>query len=400
MSPLPFAYFHRIALAGFLATAVTFGPGRMGFGLFLPDLRDAFSLSSAGAGFISGLGFFAFFLALPLAYVMTARGGPRLPVALGLGLAGAGMALVAGADWVGGLGLGVCLSMASAGMTWAPFNTAVERALAHGERAPALAIVTTGTTIGVAAAGAAALGVAMSGIGWRGAWTGFAGAAFLAGLAALTLLRDLPQGARDLLPPGWRGIGGRAAWPVYLAAFGFGITTAVYISFGVDHVAQSGGLPGLPGALSAPVIYLAYGICGLLGLTTARLLRWAGLARSLRILFGLSAVSHLAIGVMPLGWAAVLSSAGLQGAFVMMMSAVFAVWTERLFPGLPALGFTAALMVLGMGSVLGPVGAGMVADAVGFGPIFMVCAALSVAMALHPATARVTDRPAMSAPPP
>ena len=35
--------------SGFLATAVAFGPARMGFGLFLPNFREEFALTHVSA---------------------------------------------------------------------------------------------------------------------------------------------------------------------------------------------------------------------------------------------------------------------------------------------------------------------------------------------------------------
>jgi hypothetical protein len=46
----------RVGLAGFVATAVAYGPARTGYGLFVPDFRGEFGLSTGAAGAIgSGL---------------------------------------------------------------------------------------------------------------------------------------------------------------------------------------------------------------------------------------------------------------------------------------------------------------------------------------------------------
>ena len=46
----------RLGLAGFAATAVAYGPARVGYGLFVPDFREAFGLSTGAAGLVgSGL---------------------------------------------------------------------------------------------------------------------------------------------------------------------------------------------------------------------------------------------------------------------------------------------------------------------------------------------------------
>ena len=66
----------------------------------------------------------------------------------------------------------------------------------------------------------------------------------------------------------------------------------------------------------------------------------------------------------------------------MMTSAVLAFWSERLFPALPSLGFTAALVASAAGSVLGPSVAGMAVDAYGPATMFLAAATLPAATAL------------------
>ncbi|MFW5661405.1 MAG: MFS transporter, partial [Oceanicaulis sp.] len=150
-----------ITTAGFLATAITYGPARMGFGLYLNAFRSEFALSAGMAGVISSLGFAGFFASLPAAYVLAARVSPRTPVLIGLIAAAAGMALIAAAQNVLMLAGGAVLAMSSAGFSWAPFNAAVNRRLEESRRPTALSIVSTGTTVGIAAAALTALGLSV-----------------------------------------------------------------------------------------------------------------------------------------------------------------------------------------------------------------------------------------------
>lgn len=87
----------RPTAAGFVATAVAFGPARMGFGLFLPAFREEFALSTSTAGLIASGGFLAFLLALPASAWLGSHQGQRMPVIAGAFAAAAGFAAVAAA---------------------------------------------------------------------------------------------------------------------------------------------------------------------------------------------------------------------------------------------------------------------------------------------------------------
>src|SRR6056297_934444 len=166
--------FWSLSAAGFAATAISYGPGRMGFGLFVPEFKATFAMSDTTVGLVSGLGFLGFFIGLVLAQAMLGRAGPRAPVALGLLAAATGTALVALAQTVPTLALGVFLAGSSAGFAWTPFNDAVHRKIRDTDRPTALTAISTGTSLGVALAGLAALGLIATDLSWRACWAGFA----------------------------------------------------------------------------------------------------------------------------------------------------------------------------------------------------------------------------------
>lgn len=182
----------KLSAAGFAATAITFGPARMGFGLFLTEFKSAFSMSTGIAGVVSGIGFFGFLLGLLIGYWMTSRWGPRLPVVSGLFAAVIGMGIVAAAPNVWVLASGVFLATSSAGFSWTPFNNAVHRLVEDRWHEVSLSIVSTGTSLGVAAAGATALIVSFSELSWRFGWAAFALAALLTLLANWRPCASLP----------------------------------------------------------------------------------------------------------------------------------------------------------------------------------------------------------------
>ncbi len=170
-------------------------------------------------------------------------------------------------------------------------------------------------------------------------------------------------------------------------------TTAIYTSFAADRIEQSGGLSQIPAGASPAVIFVSFGVFGLIGLATGHIKAVTGLSGLLRLLLLASTLSLLLVALTPGSWAGVLLSASLQGAFVMMMSAILAFWSERLFPQLPTRSFTAALIAVAVGSVLGPTAAGFMSSAFGAGPMFLSTAAISLATAAAVLPRHVKERP-------
>lgn len=387
------APFWKLTVAGFAATAITYGPARMGFGLFLSEFRTEFALSTRAAGLFSSLGFFGMFLGLIAAYALTATRGPRLPVALGLMSATLGLALVAAAQSDAMLYAGVFFSMTSAGFAWAPFNNAAHQLIRDEDRPTALSLISTGTSIGIATAGAVALIAHATGFSWRAGWVVFASLGAFALLIAAPALRDVAGHPGPRSSSTWSALARPSARPLYAVALSFGITTAIYISFAADRIEQAGGLTGMPNGTTPALLFITFGLVGLTGLATGQLKGQIGLVWLIRGLMLASMLSLALVAVAPTWWMAVLVSAGLQGAFVMMMSAIMAFWSDRLFPDLPSLSFTVALMAMGAGSVLGPVAAGEISSRFGGTVMFLCVAGVSMMTAAAMRPHRVQERP-------
>ena len=377
----------RLSMAGFLATAVAFGPARMGYGLFLPEFRAAFGLSAEVSGFIASAAFAAFLLALLLSGWLTARAGPRASVVTGGLAACLGMALVALAPGVTLLAFGVALAASSTGLSWAPFNNAVEREVPARVRGRVLSVVSTGTTVGIAAAGLMALAIYLTGASWRLTWLAFAASGLAAAAVNAVALRPTegagaarPTAGRE--PVRLRSLLRPELVPLLAAALSFGLTSAVYLSFAVDAVARAGGLPGLPREAAGAVLFVAFGAAGIVGVLTGDVESRIGMAHLLRVIFVASCASLALMALAPESVPAVIVSAGLQGACVMTTSAVFAFWSLRLFPNLPSISFTTVLVVYAGGNVAGPALGGLLAGAAGFEALFLAAGALSLVTAL------------------
>ncbi|SEO97641.1 Predicted arabinose efflux permease, MFS family [Salinihabitans flavidus] len=386
-------YFQSLSAAGFAATAISYGPGRMGFGLFVPEISATFSMSSTMVGLVSSLGFLGFFIALMIAQALLSRQGPGVPVLSGLGAATAGMGIVALAPNVPVLAVGVFLAASSAGFAWTPFNDAVHRKIRDVDRPAAFSEISTGTSVGIALAGLSALVVALTGLSWRWCWAFFSLAAAAAFVANRMSLRSVEK-ASDAVPEvRWRDLFQGAAAPLFAIGFVYGATSAIYISFAANHIRESGGVPGVSAAATPALVFICFGLFGLVGLLTGRLKGRFGLAWLVRLVMLSGAGSVILVAALPDSWAGLIGSAGLQGMHVMVTSAILAFWSERLFPHLPALSFTAALLASAAGSVLGPAAAGAAIDAFGAQAMFFGAAVLPVALLIVLRDRHVRDAP-------
>jgi len=388
--------FWKLSAAGFAATAIAYGPARMGFGLFLPQLKTAFPISTQTAGLVSSLGFFGFFAGLLISQAMTDRRGPRLPIVAGLVAATIGMGIVAAAPNLVVLSVGVLLAMSSAGFSWTPFNNAMHRTIDEGWRQAALSSVSSGTSLGIAAAGAAALAMNLSGISWRLCWAAFALASALALLGNWLALWEVAGTPGPTPAQGWRALLRPAFVPPLAIGLCYGTTSAIYISFAADRIAQAGGVAGLPADMSGNLVFICYGVFGLLGLVTGSAKAATGLPWLLRLLMLACALSFALAALWPTSWTGVILSAGLQGLYAMMMSAVLSFWSDRLFPALPSQSFTAVLLAVAAGSVVGPAVAGFVSDALSGASMFLGTAALAAATAALVRSRHISETPALA----
>ena len=369
----------RLGLAGFCATAVTFGPARNGYGLFLPEIREEFGLSTVFLGTIASGLYAGYLIALLAVALLAARVGPRVPVLVGLVSGGVGMALVALSQSVAALVAGVVLAGSSAGWTWAPYNDAAEYAVAPSSRDRVLSVISTGTTFGIAVAGGVALATLLWDTPWRAPWLAFAACAVAAAAINARLLpRAGYHGAEAAVPKGRPGLGwfwSSASAPLFAVALSFGAVNAVYWSFAVDLVSGVGGFSPATG----PALYAVLGVAGFAGLFAGDLSARFGLRRVLRATLASLGVAAGLLGLAP-GWLpAVGVSAVLFGAGTMLMSALLSVWSSAVFRERPSTGFSAALLLFGAGSVVGPGAAGAFADGFGLDAAFLLTATLALA---------------------
>ncbi|MDG5750311.1 MFS transporter [Qipengyuania sp. XHP0211] len=373
----------RLTIAGFLATAIGFGPARVGLGLFMPQFADEFSLSLADGGHIASIAFAAFLIALPITAVLVFRLGPRTPVILACLMACTGSVVVATASSAAMLTAGIVIAGSSAGLCWTPFNNAARHCLTEDRRNTALSIIATGTATGVVIAGVLSLFAGMGASHWRQAWWTFASIAFFATIVAWFGTPKLEQ-KQSIKGFALSHFYGRKAWPLHTLALVFGATNAIFITFAAKRIADTGGLPGLVAGGASAVVFISYGILGFIGVATGRLVGRFDLGAVLRVTFAAAALSMVLIAWAPNDWIPVITASALHGAALMVVSAVLSFWSLRLFPNWSTTGFTTALMALAIGSLIGPTIASGVIARTGEQAVFALAAVPSSLVPLWP----------------
>lgn len=358
-----------VGLAGLAAVAVSYGFARYGYGLFLPELRDAFGLATVALGLIASGSYVAYLVALTVTGVLSARAGPRLPVVIGALAGTAGISLVAIAPNALVLAVGVVLAGSSPGWTWAPYSDAVPKLVPAPEQERTLAVISTGTTFGLVIAAPVAL---IAGGAWRAAWAVFAACALAVAAWNARLLPAAPVTRDDAQLPRlrWNWFVCARSRPLFAYAFGYTLVGAVFWTYAVGLVRAN----GLPPA-SGPLLWAVAGLAGIVGIGAGDAIARIGLGRLLPAILGGMAGALTLIAAAPGIWAAVIAAAALYGATYMTAAAALVVWSSWVFASRPSTGFTAAVLMGAAGSIIGPAAAGLVADRIDLPTAFWAAAA-------------------------
>jgi predicted MFS family arabinose efflux permease len=269
---------------GLAMIAVTYGLARFAYGLFLPEMRQAFGLSETVLGLIGAGSYVGYCVAIVIALVFTSRTGSRFMAVVAGAVAVVGMMAVAGAPATWVLALGVLAAGSSSGLASPPMGEAVVTSIHRGLQDRANTLINSGTSIGVALSGPAALLLAEQ---WRLAWAAFAsiGLLVLVWNARVMPPRAVSGGPRDETEDGdvlrlsARYLMGAKSVLLYAAATGVGFASAAYWTFSRDLVVQTGDDLSVAGST---LFWTIIGVSGIAGGLAGDLVRRSGLARAFR----------------------------------------------------------------------------------------------------------------------
>lgn len=360
--------------AGVLIIAVTYGLARYGYGLFVPQFREAFGLNAGAIGLLATGAYATYLAATALIAWAAPRLGLRRPVVVAGALAAAGMGLIAIARDPLTLIAGVLVAGASSGIAYPPFSQAVKRLLPESQQSTAVAVINSGTSYGVLVSGPLAL---VAGGQWRLAWALFALLAVAATVWSVVVLpRDGHARLADQPAPGIStSLVSRRSIDLFGAALTIGFGTSVYWTFAVDLVARAGTLPSAAGRILVVLI----GVAGIVGGLAGAAVRWFGMRTTFYATTAALCGALLLLAADAGTWAPLAVSGVMFGAAYFAVTACLGMWSLRLFPDRPAAGFGATYFLISVGQLIGPFPAGLLAEAASLEVAFYVGAALTFA---------------------
>lgn len=364
-----------LTVAGLAIVAATYGLARYCFGLFLPEFRQEFNLSTETIGLIAGLSYAGYLMATFLGSGLSTLFGPRLPIMLGGLAAASGMATIAVAPDALTLAFGVFLAGTSPGLAYPPFSDVIVRHTEPSRQNTIYAWINSGTGFGVAFAGPLAL---FAGEDWRLAWLLFAGLALAITICNFwTLPRHSPRiaNARAAISP--RFLLQSAARPLFVAAFLFGIFSAVYWTYAVELLWELSG-----NSRDAIVFWIVLGMAGVTGCFAGGLVNRWGLRQTYRVL---ALIVGAAVATLPFLIGVrhgIYFSAAFFGSGFIVMTALFGMWSMRIFRDAPSIGFGLTFFLISLGQGVGPVAGGFAIPLLGHSMLFVVSGLMCCALAL------------------
>jgi predicted MFS family arabinose efflux permease len=368
---------------GLAMVAVTYGLARFAYGLFLPEMRQAFGLSETLLGLIGAGSYLGYCVTIIIALVFTSRAGPRFVAIVAGAVAVVGMAAVAGAPTTWVLALGVLAAGSSSGLASPPMGEAVVRSIHPELQDRANTLINSGTSIGVALSGPAALLLAEQ---WRLAWAAFAfiGLFVLVWNARVMPPKALSGGPLDQTEAGdvprlsVRYLMGAKSMLLYAAATGVGFASAAYWTFSRDLVVQTGDLS----VAGSTLFWTVIGVSGIAGGLAGDLVRRLGLTRAFRASLLCMAAAVGLLAAAPDALLLAYLSAALFGSTYIMLTGIILVWSVSVFHERPSAGLGAAFLLIAVGQILGSLIAGVVAGAARLSPTFWAFAGVAALTAL------------------
>jgi len=372
------------AFWGLSMVGVTFGMARYGYGLFLPEFIETFSLDKQTQGLIGSGSYLGYVFATALASWLSGYAGPRYPLALGAVCAVAGTALVAASASPLSLAIGVFIAGASPGAVFPALSDWASMQEHPEERNKLFTIMNSGTGAGIIIATPLAW---LLGTQWRYAWLIFALAAAIVGLMAVLLAPPRKSFLKASIATGtifkMRLLIAPHAIPLYTVSFLSGFTTAIYWTFSVDTISRT--VPAAFGIDRPEMIFwILTGFSGFLGAFAGNAVNKSGHVKVLRYTMIAFAISSCLLGLLSHNIVAVLLSGLIFGAAFIFITGLLGVWSMIIFKIRPSAGFGVTFLLFTAGAVFGPSVSGLAAPLIGQNLVFVAAGIVAISICLIP----------------
>lgn len=336
-----------ISVIGLLALSIIFGWFRYGYGLLLPKFEKDFNLSASTLGVISSLTFFTFLIGALCVILFVSRTGSRPVILAGIFTGAAGLLIAGLTNNSIIFTIGCAIAGLSPGLTWASFSESVNQHVKQSVQNRALAIISTGSTLGLVLITTFYI---LSNGDWRLIWIsgGIAGFAIF-----FWALKSLPGSSKKQHDQSGVKINLKPLLtvktkPLYVASLLFGITEATYWTYSADFVQEQFSIDG-----ANAILFLIVGIGGFAGLWAGDFINKFGFKVSFIFTILLYSLS-IAILFTSQAWLLVCFSGFLFGSSFMLYAAFLPIWSAKVFPDKPAIGFSISIILLNIGAIIGP----------------------------------------------
>lgn len=359
------------SILGLLALAIGYGWARYGYGLLLPNFRETFHLSLSMLGNISSLSYAAYLTGAIIVMVFVSKWGSRVLILMGIFAGSIGMILAALSNNILLFGCGSVVAGMCPGLCWSSFSDSVNDHVKPRLQKRSLAIISTGSSVGLVM-------ITIAYILAQGNWRIIWGIGGIIGLIVLAWSwKAIPSDSSskpknkqsEKLERSW--LWKKASVPLFIACILFGVTQATYWTYAADYVQQT-----FTFDYAHVIYYMITGIGGLAGLWAGDLINRFGFKLTLltTVIFYVISIFVLFISQ---SWLVVCLSGFFYGITFMLYAAYLPIWSSIVFPQAPAKGFSASLIILTTGTIIGPALFGWIGSIMGYKWIFGIAALLA-----------------------
>jgi len=410
--PVSHSHFHYgwvILVIGTLVVFGSLGLARFGYTPVLPAMRMALQMDKTQAGMLATANLVGYLALSVIGGVLAARYGPRVVIAAGLSVAGAGMLLTGLAKGFPGAAGWRALTGVGSGASNVPVMGLLAAWFAPRRRGLASGIAVAGSSMGLIFVGPVVPRIlsVYGQSGWRVCWFIFGGVTLFLAVGGLLFLRDRPSNI------GLKPIGANVedpaptprakalqwgyvyrlpiVWHTGLVYVAFGFSYIIYMTFFTEHLTAQGGYSKEEaGKLFMTMGWLSL-LCGLIWGTVSDIIGRKG-ALAIVYLIHAAAFSLFALWPTPPGFTL---SAVLFGLSAWSIPAIMAaICGDLLGPRLAPAGLGFITLFFGIGQAIGPSVAGAIADAAdSLSPALLLAGGVALLGAFGSLLLRQTSRP-------